>query len=338
MSFNLSVSRSLCVIAALAFIISPDGNAAEKKDAAKDKSAAEKQMALTPETAGPDFAVMGEYVGTVDGVALGAQVIALGEGQFTAVLLSGGLPGAGHTTGRSEMTGTRTDDTTTFIGEGGKGSIKGTAFTGTDATGKTFTLTKTQRQSPTLGAVAPAGAIILFDGTSTDAWDKGSKDDAGFLKVGAITKQKLTSFSLHLEFRIPFKPFGRGQDRCNSGVYVHQTYEFQVLDSFGLPLANNHAGALYTVLAPKLNMVFPPLTWQTYDIDFTGPGFDAEGKKNRNARANVRLNGVVVQDNIEIENGTGANKKRPELPEGGNLLLQDHGNPVVFRNIWFVAK
>ncbi len=338
MSINLFVRRSLCVVAALAFMVSPNGNAAEKKDAVKDKSAAEKQMALTPETAGPDFAVMGEYVGTVDGVALGAQVIALGDGQFTAVLLPGGLPGAGNTTLRSEMTGTRTDDITTFAGEGGKGSIKGTAFTGTDAAGKTFTLTKTQRQSPTLGAVAPAGAIILFDGSNTDAWDKGSKDDAGFLKVGAITKQKLTSFSLHLEFRLPFKPFGRGQDRCNSGVYIHQTYEFQVLDSFGLPLANNHTGSLYTVLAPKLNMVFPPLTWQTYDIDFTGPGFDAEGKKNRNARATVRLNGVVVQDDIEIQNGTGANKKRPELPEGGNLLLQDHGNPVVFRNIWLVAK
>jgi hypothetical protein len=91
-------------------------------------------------------------------------------------------------------------------------------------------------------------------------------------------------------------------------------------------------------LRPLTNMVFPPLSWQTYDIDFTGPGFDASGSKQSNARATVRLNGVVVQDNIEIAHGTGANKKRPELPEGGHLLLQDHGNPVVFRNIWFVPK
>jgi hypothetical protein len=308
--------------------------AAEKKS----KEEVEKQMALSAETAGPDFAVMGEYVGEIAGKPLGAQVIALGDGQFTAVLLPGGLPGAGYTEGRVELSGQRNDVVTTFTGAGGTGKITGDMLSGTDANGKAFSAKKIQRQSPTLGAKAPAGAVILFDGTTTDAWEKGAKDADGHLKVGALSKQKLTSFSLHLEFRLPFKPFGRGQDRCNSGVYVHQTYEFQVLDSFGLPLANNHGGALYTVLPPLTNMVFPPLSWQTYDIDFTGPGFDASGSKQSNARATVRLNGVVVQDNIEIAHGTGANKKRPELPEGGHLLLQDHGNPVVFRNIWFVPK
>jgi Domain of Unknown Function (DUF1080) len=316
--------------------------AAEKKEKI-DKSAAEKQMALTVETAGPDYAVMGEYVGTVvdkagAGKPLAAQVMAQGDGNFNAVLLPGGLPGAGYTEGRGELTGVRTDGTTTFTGAGGKGTIIAEDFTGTDAQGQAFTLKKIVRVSSTLGAKPPAGAKILFDGTNTDAWDKGSMDEQGNLKVGALTKEKLTSFNLHIEFRLPFKPFGRDQDRCNSGVYVHQTYEFQVLDSFGWPIANNYAGSLYTVIPPLVNMVFPPLSWQTYDIDFTGPGFDADGKKNRNARATIRLNGVVVQDNIDIASGTGANKKSPELPEGGNLLLQDHGNPVVYRNIWVVAK
>ncbi len=302
--------------------------------AEKNGKAAEKQMALTPETAGPDFAIMGEY----SGEGLGAQVIALGDGQFTAVLLPGGLPGAGYTEGRTELTGTRTDATATFSGNGAEGTVTGDTFSGKDASGKAFSLKKIVRESPTLGAKPPEGAIILFDGTNAEAWEKGAMNDQGHLKVGCLTKNKLTSFALHLEFRLPFKPFGRGQDRCNSGVYIHQTYEFQVLDSFGLPFANNHGGALYTVKPPDVNMIFPPLSWQTYDIDFSGPGFDAAGMKIKNARATVRLNGVVVQNDIEIEHGTGANKKRPELPEGGHLLLQDHGNPVVYRNIWYVAK
>jgi hypothetical protein len=184
--------------------------------------------------------------------------------------------------------------------------------------------------------------VVLFDGTNVDAWDDKAKIQtvAGekVLSVGPETKAKFTSYQLHVEFRLPFKPTVKGQDRGNSGVYIHHTYEFQVLDSFGLVPKNNDIGALYTLVEPKVNACFPPLTWQTYDIDFTGPQFDAAGKKEKNARATVKLNGITVQDDLEIPHGTGANKKRPETPEGGPLWLQDHANQVVFRNIWLLPK
>jgi hypothetical protein len=85
-------------------------------------------------------------------------------------------------------------------------------------------------------------------------------------------------------------------------------------------------------------MCFPPLSWQTYDIDFSGPKFDAGGKKTGNARVTVKLNNVAVQNDLEIESGTGANKKKAETPAGGPLWLQDHGNPVFFRNVWLLEK
>jgi hypothetical protein len=155
------------------------------------------------------------------------------------------------------------------------------------------------------------------------------------LGVGQETTAKFTSYQLHVEFRLPFKPTVKGQDRGNSGIYIH---EFQVLDSFGLVPKNNDIGALYTMVEPKVNGCLPPLTWQTYDIDFSGPQFDASGMKVKNARATVKLNGITVQDDLEIPHGTGANKKRPETPEGGPLWLQDHGNQVVYRNIWLLPK
>jgi hypothetical protein len=315
------------------------GTADDDQDKKDKKAAADKDLAVDPAQAGPDFAVQGEYAGTSGAAKLGAQVIALGDGVFKAALLPGGLPGDGYTgSGRKELDGKRGDAGTVFSGAGGSGTISGDRFTGTDAAGQAFTLTKVLRQSPTLGAKPPAGAVVLFDGGSTEAWNNGKKDERGNLMAGAETKRNFTSYQLHVEFLLPFKPFGKGQDRGNSGVYVHHTYEFQVLDSFGLEPEKNLTGSLYTVVAPKLNMCFPPLSWQTYDIDFTGPAFDAAGKKSANARVTVRLNGVVVQDDLEIERGTGANKNRAETPQGGPLWLQDHGNPVAFRNVWLVEK
>jgi hypothetical protein len=130
-------------------------------------------------------------------------------------------------------------------------------------------------------------------------------------------------------------PVATSQGRGNSGVYIQNRYEIQILDSFGLAPGTGDCGAIYRQVAPKLNMCLPPLTWQTYDIDFTAPKWDGN-KKTANARITVKLNGVTIHDNQEIKTKTGAGK--PEGPQPGPIQLQNHGNPVFFRNVWIVER
>ena len=161
--------------------------------------------------------------------------------------------------------------------------------------------------------------------------------DEGLLMEGAETKEPVGAFQLHLEFCLPFMPYARGQGRANSGVYIQRRYEVQILDSFGLEGAANECGGLYRQTPPDLNMCLPPLAWQTYDIDYTAARFDSAGAKTANARITVKHNGVVVQDNVELPRATRAAPVK-EGPETGPIYLQDHGNPVRFRNIWVVEK
>ncbi|MDZ4684595.1 MAG: DUF1080 domain-containing protein, partial [Planctomycetaceae bacterium] len=134
-----------------------------------------------------------------------------------------------------------------------------------------------------------------------------------------------------------FMPTPSGQQRPNSGGYLQGRYEVQILDSFGLEGKNNEAGGIYEISDPKLNMCLPPLAWQTFDIDFTAAKYDADGKKTADARITVRHNGVVVQKDVALPRGTRAAPVK-EGPEPGPLYLQDHGNPIRFRNIWVVEK
>ena len=195
---------------------------------------------------------------------------------------------------------------------------------------------KTMRASPTIGAKPPAGAVVLFDGSNADAWSGAHLDERHLLASGCSSKQQFGSCTLHAEFLLPFKPLGRGQDRGNSGVYMQDRYEVQVLDSFGLKGENNECGGIYSKLKPKVNMCLPPLTWQTYDIDFEAAQFDATGKKTKNAVITVKHNGVLIHDHQEINGPTGGGK--PETPTPGAIQLQGHGNPVFYRNIWLVEK
>jgi len=274
-----------------------------------------------------DYQLQGEY--RLD--CCGVQVIALGDGQFEAVLYEGGLPGDKWQRGdeKSSAKGALKDGVVTFTG-GFTGQIKNGQLT---IEGK-GAFDKVTRKSPTLGAKPPANAVVLFDGKLDKV--KG-KLDGDLLCEGAQTVDKYGSFKLHVEFRLPFKPQGRGQDRGNSGFYIHNRYEVQVLDSFGLDGAFNECGALYRFKTPDVNMAFPPLTWQTYDIDFTAARFDADGKKTANARITLKHNGVVVQDNVELPKGTGNGGRRAEVPEEA-IYIQNHGNPVRFRNMWIVPK
>jgi hypothetical protein len=213
-----------------------------------------------------------------------------------------------------------------------------------------FELIHVERPSPALGAKPPAGAIVLFDGTSLNAWERRDVkqrttpvnwkliDGAMEVTPGGgdiISKQKFTDFQLHIEFRSPFMPEARGQARGNSGVYLQGRYEVQVLDSYGLTGEDNECGGIYKVSKPHVNMCAPPGQWQTYDVTFHAPRFNSEGKKVKDAIVTVIHNGVVIHEDLVVPEPTGsALEGDVQLP--GGLLLQDHGNLVQFRNIWLV--
>ena len=165
--------------------------------------------------------------------------------------------------------------------------------------------------------------------------------EGGFLQAtGTLSKATFKDCHLHLEFRTPYKPHARGQQRGNSGVYYGGRWETQVLDSFALEGRMNECGGIYSIAAPDLNMCLPPLTWQTYDVDFTAAKFDQNGKRTAWPRMTVRLNGVIIHNDRELPKDltTAAPGKGPLKDEPLPIFLQDHGNPVVFRNIWVMPK
>lgn len=293
---------------------------------------------LEPEKAGRDYAIQGEYAVRRGDLKLGCQIVALGDGKFSAVLLPGGLPGAGwDAKTRVVLEGKTEGELTSFASS----AHTWTAQHGDKAVfvvldnGKKMRLRKVERNSPTLGAKPPAGATVLFDGKNTDAWVNPRLTPEGWLMEGTQTKKSFKDFTLHVEFMTSFMPKSRGQSRANSGVFLDGRYEVQVLDSFGLTGENNECGGVYSVKKPDVNMAFPPLTWQTYDIDFTAPVFDAAGKKTKNAVVTVRHNGVKIHDQVEIPHNTAGGQEGPTL---GPIQLMNHGDPVRFRNVWVVEK
>lgn len=191
----------------------------------------------------------------------------------------------------------------------------------------------------------PAGALRLFKDKDTAAWVQRNGgapcqwtlvDGALEVKPGTgdiITKQNFGDFLLHVEFMTPNMPNARGQARGNSGVYLHGRYEIQILDSYNLPPTKVDCGAIYEQTAPKTNAAKPPLKWQTYDITFHAPRFDASGTLTAKPRVTVIWNGRKVHDNVEILAPTRAGMEAP-MPPVGPIMLQDHGNTVRFRNVW----
>lgn len=204
-------------------------------------------------------------------------------------------------------------------------------------------------------AKAPAGAKILFDGT--DATAKNWTSTKGELtkwklvdgalesvrRAGYIqTKEQFGSCQLHIEFATPSKAKGSGQARGNSGVFLMGRYEVQVLDSYeNQTYPDGQCGALYGRAKPLVNVSRKPGEWQTYDITFHRPLFNDKGEVTRKAKFHVIHNGIVIHDNVELSGGTGwagphAASEYKKHADKGPLQMQDHGNPVRFRNIWLV--
>ena len=289
-----------------------------------------------------DYKIQGEYVFVGDGHKLAAQIWAKGGGKFEAVGYKGGLPGAGWDQDRSSLS--RTEGTretgqkvASFRSNEHTATVDGETIKIAKDGEVAITLTKVNRQSPTLGAKAPAGAVVLFDGKDVSHFPGAKMTAEGLLEQGATSSDKFGDGTLHVEFMLSYMPTARGQGRSNSGVYLQGRYEVQVLDSFALEGKNNECGGIYSIHTPKLNMCLPPLTWQTYDIDFTAAKYDNDGKKTSNARMTVKHNGVVIHENVDIPHiTTAAPVKEENTP--GPLYLQNHNNPVRYRNIWFLPK
>lgn len=197
------------------------------------------------------------------------------------------------------------------------------------------------------GAGAPSDAVVLFDGKDLSKWTKDGgpapwKVENGYMEVvgksGSIeTREKFGSFQLHLEFAEPTPPHGDGQSRANSGVFLHGIYELQVVDSYENPTyADGTLGAIYGQWSPLANAAKPPGAWQSYDVIFEAPKVEG-GKVTTPAHVTVLVNGVVTQHRQAI---LGPVRHREvaryegNTPTTGPIGLQDHGDPVRFRNIW----
>ncbi|HTI50995.1 MAG TPA: DUF1080 domain-containing protein [Planctomycetaceae bacterium] len=290
-----------------------------------------------------DFPLQGDYAGHVRSAAgrlqwTGLQIIALGNGEFQGVEYIGGLPGNGGTIADPEKySGKRSGGTVELTGGNRRITVEQNRAVVRDSAGRDLgRLRKYHRLSKTLRLPPPSGATVLFDGANTDRLTGATVTSDQLLNVGFDTKQTVTDFTLHAEFRTPYMPDARGQSRGNSGIYIQGRYEVQILDSFGLEGAFNECGALYRTQPPMLNMCFPPMSWQTYDIDFTAARFDSTGNKTTPAKITVRLNGVVVQKDYAIPNKTGAGAAEGADPRP--IKFQNHRDAVNFRNIWIVDR
>ncbi len=298
-----------------------------------------------PHKTDADFAIQGEYTGTLQvsegDIEIGVQVIALGKGKFQAVVYLGGLPGDGYNGDETyKSDGTMKNGKAVFLFENATATIANGVLIARDLEGYDMgKLKKVVRKSPTLGKQPPQGAIVLFDGKNVKAFRNGHMTTDGLLMPGTTSKQTFANHKVHIEFRLPYQPEDRGQARGNSGIYMQGRYEVQMLDSFGLEGKDNECGGIYGQREPSVNMCYPPLTWQTYDIDFTAAKYDDQGKLTANPRLTVLHNGCVIHNDVKLSSDKPTRAAPSKAgPTRGPLFLQNHNCPVRYRNIWVVEE
>ncbi len=319
------------------------------------------------------FAPMGDYVGRFSGPQktyytdtfplLAAQVFNI-EGNRYGVRFVPQLNARGEV--YNEIDGQLRGDTLAFSGNGWEGEASNGVLSGKakfEGQDLTFQLRKTEAKPANLGLKPPAGAIVLFDGSSLDAWQhmdgrpntwrivdgameivsgswnngqNGRKGLGGDLR----TKQNFKDVRLHIEFRYPVEPGKNGQGRGNSGVFLQgDQYEVQVLNSYGLDGDWRECGALYKHSAPFVHAALPPLQWQAYDIEYYAARYDASGKLKTLPAISVVHNDQMIHQMEEITHPTAHHidgRKGTPPKEAGPIRLQDHSNAIQFRNIWAI--
>ena len=292
---------------------------------------------------------MGEYKGTFypDGkftTKATADVVAEGDGNYR-IVIDAKSDDPAQEGAFIEIYGKKADSEVTISGRAGgyewKGEIKDGKLNVQGHYGVRFELKKIESKSPRAGAKPPANAVILLpyeagekpdmNGWTNKQWK--ALDDGSMQivpgKGSNKTKQEFSDVKqLHVEFKLPLEPKGRGQGRANSGVYLLDAYEVQVLDSFGIVHTSGDCGGIYNVARAKVNACLPPETWQTYDISFRAARVDENGKVKEQPRITVLHNGVKIHENLEIPR----NRHRTNGP----IQLQDHKHNIEFRNIWLV--
>lgn len=296
-----------------------------------------------------DDKIMGVYEGAFSGKdfagkTIRAEVIGRSKIQWQINLFTG----ADGKEEKSQMEGRLKDGTAEVAGHTPLGEltgvIKAEEFTGKiKGEGKSgeFALKRVIVTPPTLGKEPPADAISLLNGKNmAENWvrtvEQWCLQDDGSMEVcesNLRTRQEFGDAEWHIEFRTPYKPNARDQERGNSGCYFMGRYEVQVLDSFGEEPRDNWCGGIYKKAKPLLGASLPPLTWQTYDVTMIAPKFDASGKKISDAEITVYLNGKLIHDHVKLDSPTPGGVSDQDGPTGP-LLLQNHDNPVRYRNIW----
>ena len=224
-------------------------------------------------------------------------------------------------------------------------SVAGDMLTGVDGEGRTFNLRRVERSSPTLGAKPPPGAVVLFDGSGTEAWKvpHGASDSKGIaikeiggspaLPQGVETVRSFASQTLHLEYYLMLQPWRRHWERSNSGVFLNGHWEVTIGDSFGYRTERMTwaAGGLFLTAAPSINAALPPFRWQTYDVEL-----DLKGGS---ATISVRHNGVATVERKSVKGSTAHGTKDEKGDGSGAMILEGFpGGTVWFRNIWLVER
>lgn len=283
--------------------------------------------------------VQGLYEGTLKDAKVEARLVATGKGTFKLLIRQ---PAGDGKTSKIALDGKFEGDEVKFTGQGASAAWANAAVTGNCGPDAPLALKRIVRESPTLGAKPPEGAIVLLDGKNFDEIVKkplkdGAEqqwvavDGGGILvpKGGFSSKRRFAdSFKYHVEFKNPLMPEATGQGRGNSGVHLPCGTEIQVLDSFGMTTyTGGGCGGFYKYKDPDTFDEFslasaPPLQWQTYDIEYRIEKKD--GKPTGRPRITVFHNGIKIHDNFEVQRNA----------REGNLSWQDHNNPVHYRNIW----
>jgi hypothetical protein len=339
-------SRRQFVTGLIALVVAASAGAVSHTSVARGEAGG--AVFVREEDAPAEYRIQGEYRGELgpdhDRLQMGAQVIALGGDRFRGVFFRGGLPGDGwNRGGRLEVEGRAESGRVVFELANLRAVLENGAIRmfldtyGPDDPVHEGTMARVERASPTLGMTPPVGAITLFDGSHAEAWTRDDGGlvtlDAGLLPSGVRSKRRFHDHTLHLEFRTPFQPAYAWQARGNSGVYVQGRYEVQILDSFGLSGEQNECGGIFGVARPDQHLCYPPLTWQTYDIDFRAARFETDGRMREPAQISVRHNGALIHDRRPLTRNTPGNPLAFGS-EPGYVSLQEHGNPVRFRNVW----